>query len=246
LLASAVLLVAAAAMRRRTITKISVKDVALMTVLGVSGYAIAQGLLFVGLAEITAISTTFVLNFTPILVVLLGWPTIRETPTIRQWVGMGVSLMGAYFFFGRLPTGTEASGVLVVLVSSLGWALYLVTVRKTSQRADISGLSMTSISMTIGALFMFGSALVLEGWKPPSLSLLWIIFWLALVNTAGAFLIWNTVLRYVKAFELSMIQNTMLIQIPILALLFLGESISPGMLVGMVAVFVGVVLVQLR
>ncbi len=211
-----------------------------------SGYTIAQGFQFVGLANITAISTTFVLNFTPVLVALLGWFVSRERPTPRQWAGMAIALVGPYLFFGSFPTGSEAFGIAVVACSSLGWAFYLVKTRERSNRWHLSGLTLTTLSMTIGALFMFAMAIVVEGWTTPTLDLAWLVVWLALVNTSGAFLIWNTVLRYMKAYELSMLQNTMMIQIPIFALVFLGETVTAGMLIGMVAVFIGVVLVQLR
>lgn len=246
LLASAVLLLLAAGTRSLQLSKIPRRDWFTLGMLGISGYAVAQGFQFVGLAHITAISTTFVLNFTPVLVALLSWPMIKEVPSHRQWFGIAVAVTGVYFYFGRFPEGDEVLGLIVVTISTLAWAFYLVKVRKISPHASISGLALTALSMTIGALFMFGSALMVEGWSVPSLDLGWLIAWLALANTSGAFLIWNTVLRYMKAYEVSMLQNTMLIQIAFFAFIFLAETVTFGMLVGMATVLVGVVLVQLR
>lgn len=246
LLASVILLSLAAGTRSLRLSGISKRDWFMFGMLGLSGYTIAQGLQFVGLAHITAISTTFVLNFTPIIVALLSWTMVREAPNYRQWFGVAVALAGAYFFFGRFPEGGEATGLIVVALSSFAWAFYLVLVRRVSRKPSVSGLALTALSMTIGAVFLFGFALAAEGWTTPSMNLAWLIGWLAVVNTSVAFLIWNTVLRYMRAFELSMLQNTMLIQIPILALIFLTESITAGMLIGMAAVFIGVILVQLR
>ncbi|HDD69471.1 MAG TPA: hypothetical protein ENG61_03835 [Candidatus Korarchaeota archaeon] len=44
-----------------------------------------------------------------------------------------------------------------------------------------------------------------------------------MVNTALAFILWVHSLEELKAFETSVLQNTMLIQIILLSMLFLGE-----------------------
>jgi drug/metabolite transporter (DMT)-like permease len=100
--------------------------------------------------------------------------------------------------------------------------------------------------MSIGAVALLVSALTLEG--VPTISLLgWmIIVWLSLVNTAFAFYVWNHVLRKMKAYELSILQNTMLVQIAVLAFFFLGEQLTINNISGIIFVLVGVTLVQLQ
>ena len=73
-----------------------------------------------------------------------------------------------------------------------------------------------------------------------------IIIWLALVNSALAFSLWNHTLRTLSAMESSIINNTMLFQIAILAWLFLGENLSNFQLLGMVLAGLGTLLVQIR
>ncbi|MGC8165164.1 EamA family transporter, partial [Salmonella enterica] len=70
--------------------------------------------------------------------------------------------------------------------------------------------------------------------------------WLAVVNTAFAFTLWNLTLRTLSAMESSLINNAMLIQIPILAWLFLGEVITWQKGVGLLLAGAGIVLVQLK
>jgi drug/metabolite transporter (DMT)-like permease len=66
------------------------------------------------------------------------------------------------------------------------------------------------------------------------------------VNTAFAFYLWNQTLKVLRAFELSILQNTMLIQVAVLAWIFLGERVTNEMAFGMVLVLLGVALVQKR
>jgi drug/metabolite transporter (DMT)-like permease len=71
------------------------------------------------------------------------------------------------------------------------------------------------------------------------------ILWLAIVNTAVAFTLWNHTQRRLTAIESSLINNTMLVQIAILAWIFLGEPIGAREGAGLVLAVLGVVLVQL-
>ena len=67
-----------------------------------------------------------------------------------------------------------------------------------------------------------------------------------MVNTALAFTLWNDTLRVLSAMESSIINNTMLFQIALLAWLFLGEPLTWHVVLGMVLAALGTLLVQLR
>ena len=71
-----------------------------------------------------------------------------------------------------------------------------------------------------------------------------IILWLAIVNTAFAFTLWNHTQRRLTAVESSIINNTMTIQIAILAWLFLGETLNAKGLAGLTLAVAGALLVQ--
>ena len=69
--------------------------------------------------------------------------------------------------------------------------------------------------------------------------------WLAVVNTAFAFTLWNHTLRTLTAIESNVMNNTMLIQIALLAWIFLGESLNGRQLLGIALAVVGIAIVQL-
>jgi drug/metabolite transporter (DMT)-like permease len=93
---------------------------------------------------------------------------------------------------------------------------------------------------------MFAGGLLVQG-LPPLTPLSWaIIAWLAIANTALAFTIWNHTLCTLTATESSVINNTMLVQIAILAWLFLDESLNWQEIAGLVIAGLGALFVQLR
>ncbi len=66
------------------------------------------------------------------------------------------------------------------------------------------------------------------------------------MNTAFAFTLWNLTLRSLSAMESSIINGTMLIQIAILAWIFLGENITVQEGIGMSIAAIGAVFVQIK
>lgn len=214
--------------------------------LGLTGYTVAQGLQCLGLFYLPAVSVTFILSFTPVIVLILGVAFLGEYPTPLQLVGMGLVLLGAYLFFNTPLSAYTLLGVAITLVSGLGWAAYMVSGRLMFLKERISPLGMTAFSMGFGTAILAAAAFSLEGLSAVSLSSWGIIIWLSVSNTALAFFLWNHALQRLEAFEISVLQNTMLVQIAVLSWLFLGEELTMMKLIPMALVFVGALIVQLR
>ena len=71
-----------------------------------------------------------------------------------------------------------------------------------------------------------------------------LIIWLAAVNTAFAFVLWNHTLRILSATESSVINNMMLIFIAVLAWLFLDERLALQAWLGLALAAAGILIVQ--
>ena len=100
--------------------------------------------------------------------------------------------------------------------------------------------------MGIGSLFLLLPGILFQGFPKISSSNLLLLFWMASINTAFAFTLWNKTLRNLTAVESSVINGTMLIQIGVLAWIFLGESISIKEGAGMLIAAAGAAFVQMR
>jgi drug/metabolite transporter (DMT)-like permease len=210
-----------------------------------TGFSVAQGLQYLGLYYLPAVTVTFLLNFTPVFVLLFELFFFREFPVLPQFVGMILALGGAYLFFLAPLSGIELKGLVITLLSGLGWATFMISSREFLKSDRYDPLKLTSISMFFGAIPLTISAILIEGFVELSLSEWAIVLWLSLINTALAFVLWNFALEKIRAFELSILQNTMLIQIGILAYTFLGEQFTAIKIMAMAMVFIGVIVVQL-
>ncbi len=214
--------------------------------LGLLFYALTQGAQFLGLAYLPAVTVNLLLSFTTVVVTLFGILFLAEWPTGPQWAGSGLYLAGAlvYFYPASIPT-RQVLGLGIVLVGVLANAGSAILGRQINRSGDIPPLVVTLLSMGLGAALLLVTGLAVQGLPRLSLANWAIIAWLAVVNTAFAFTLWNQTLRTLSAMESSLINNTMLIQIPILAYLFLGEEITLQKGVGLVAAGLGILIVQL-
>jgi len=187
------------------------------------------------------------LNFTPIVVAVMGIFLLNEIPTKLQWTGTVLFLVGILIYFIPLSSGgNELLGIIVMAFGVLANSGAAVIGRDINRNKDISPLIITFISMGIGAFILLIIGFSLDG--IPSISTTnWIyLIWLAGINTAFAFTLWNITLRSLSAMESSIINGTMLIQIALLAYIFLNEQISLQEGIGMTVAAVGAMLVQLK
>jgi drug/metabolite transporter (DMT)-like permease len=181
-----------------------------------------------------------------VIVLVLGVVFLGEYPTRLQLGGMALVFLGAYLFFRASLSGYDLIGVVITLLSGVGWGAYLVASRLLFIRDEIDPLGLTAFSMGSGTAVLAAAAFAVEGLSSVSLTGWGIILWLGVVNTALAFFLWNHALQRLEAFEISVLQNTMLVQIAILSWIFLGERLTLIKLVPMALVFVGALIVQLR
>lgn len=225
--------------------RLSKRDWMRLILLGVLFYTLTQGAQFLALAYLPAVTVSLLLNFTTTAVAMLGIVFLDERPHLLQWVGVGMNLIGIFIYFYPVDFPTrQVIGLMVALGGVLANAGSSILGRYVNREGRISPLQVTTVSMGFGAILLLGAGLVTQGLPRLSLSSWAVVAWLAVVNTAFAFTLWNKTLRVLSAMQSSIINSTMLFQIAILAWIFLGERITWREGIGMLLAAVGVLMVQ--
>ena len=217
-----------------------------LALLGVVMYALTQGAQFVGLALLPAATLSLLLSFTPALVTLAAVKVAGEGASARQWMGMVVAGAGAALYLGPEVAVTSMLGLGVGLVGLASNAGASLLGRLVNRDADLSPLVVTAPSMALGGLLTLAIGVVVDGVPNLSGSDWAIVLWLAVVNTAFAFTLWNHTLRSLTATESSAINNTMLVQIAVMAWLVLGETLTGAQWAALATVSIGIWLVRQR
>lgn len=218
-----------------------------LAALGLLCYALTQGLQFVSLKLLPAMTTSLILSFTSLFVAGLGVIFLREKPGWRQWAGGGLALCGALIYL--LPVNlqnTPLTGFLAAGACLLANAFTSILGRAVNRSRAASSLTVTVISMGIGGFLLLAVGLLTQGFPALSPANWAIIAWLAAVNSALAFTLWNYSQQSLTAMESSTLNNTMLFQIALIAWLFLDEPLTPQLAFGLLLAGIGTFLVQLR
>lgn len=218
-----------------------------LTLLGIVFYTATQGTQFIGLSLLPSVSVSLWLNFTPILVAILGIFLIAEIPTKQQWIGTLLFITGILVYFFPVSLSSDQTlGLIVMTIGVIANSGSAILGREINRSAKHHPLIVTVLSMGIGAVLLLIIGIIVQGLPAINFTNLLYLFWLALINTALAFTLWNISLRSLTAMESSIINGTMLIQIAVLAWIILGESISIKEIGGMVIAALGALLVQIK
>ncbi len=218
-----------------------------LAILGLVFIAITQGAQFIALSYLPATTLTLLINLSVVVVALVGSVVLAERLLARQWFGIGIFFVGIilYFFPVDIPAG-ERLGLLAAGIVVLANSASSIIGRRVNRSAHINPIIVTFVSIGIGAVILLIVGIAQSGWPQLALNSWLIILWLAGINTAFAFTLWNLTLRTLPAVESSIINNTMLIQIAALAWIFLSERLSPQEILGLAAVAAGVLMVQFK
>jgi drug/metabolite transporter (DMT)-like permease len=229
------------------IKKLKKRDWLRLVFLGFLFYAVTQGTQFIGLSLLPAVTVSLWLNFTPLIVAVMAIFLINEYPTKLQWIGVILFILGIFtYFFPVDLIENQELGLMVMTIGVLANSASAVLGRNINLEAKINPVVVTIVSMGIGSILLLIIGIAIQGLPSISFQNVLYLFWLAIINTALAFTIWNLSLQTLSAMESSIINGTMLIQIAILAWIFLGEVITLQEGIGMLIAAFGALLVQLR
>lgn len=212
--------------------------------IGLSAYTIGNGALFWGLKYLSATTAAFVLSLTPILILALGVLWLKEIPTRLQIAGLIVTLAGSILFFEAGLTHAEWLGIGLAIIALIGFTSFGILGREVARDQQTDTLTLTTIPLALGGGLLLVVAFPLEGLPGFSMIVWGIVLWLALINTAIAYILYNHSLQVLTALEMNVLLNLSPLVTAGLAWLILGERLGIAQAVGMVIVIVGVILVQ--
>ena len=171
-----------------------------LILLGLLFYSVTQGSQFLSLFYLPAAKGSLFLSFTTIVVALLGISMLGEWPSVMQWGGAGLYLLGVlvYLYPLSLPRH-EVMGLIAAGVGMLANALSSVLGRYVNRARSLDPVAVTVASMGAGGVVLLLVGVLVQG-LPRLTAANWVlVLWLAVVNSALAFTLWNRVLRTLLA-----------------------------------------------
>ena len=232
---------------RQQVKQFNRADWGWIVLMGVVGYAIAQGTQFISMQYLPATTLSLLLNIAPLFVTFIAIFLVKEMPTWLQWIGLAVNLAGVFiFFYPQGFRGNSVIGFTFAIVCLFANVFFSLIGRKLNRNGRLDPLAVTMMSMGIGAVLMLVTGIAWQGLPRLSPLNLLIIGVLAVMNTALAFTIWTYTQQTLSAMESSIMMGTMMVFVAALSWIFLHERQSTWGVLGLALSFSGAILVNLR
>jgi len=177
----------------------------LLLVLGTTGVATFQAIIYAGLDYTTAVNATIINAGSPLIMVLMVW-AIEGTPASpRQWLGMALTFLGVLTIVARGDWRGLAAlhlnrGDLIVVSSLPLWCLYSVLVRRRPRELDSVGFLFVLMAIGLAILapaYLYESVYIrAPQWSWATAGL---VLFIAVTSSIVAYLFWNRGVELVGA-----------------------------------------------
>jgi drug/metabolite transporter (DMT)-like permease len=191
---------------------------------------------------------TSVLVFTmPFWTILIAWPVLGERLKGLQWLAVALAFAGLTLVVEPWNWQGDLTPKLWAVLSGFGWAAGTVAVKYFQRERSFDMLNFMAWQMLLGMLPVLPIALVYPT-RPPEWDATYslLVLYTGAVSTAGGFMLWIAVLRWLTAGAASL----NMLAIPVIALvssmLFFGERLTPLEWSGIACLGAGLLLVSLR
>ncbi len=226
-------------------------DLPWLILLGFIGVTFHQWLQATGLQTARATTAAWIVATIPVFTALLGWLVLKEKISWLRAGGiliaaLGVTLIVSNGDFRALITGERGTlGDILILISSLNWAVYTILSRRELARHPAARMMfyVMSFGWLFTCLWIFGPGpglselprLTTSGWIA--------ILILGVLGSGIAYIAWYDALQAIPATQLGVFINIE----PLVTMLFapiIGETFSPLSLIGGAIIILGVWLVN--
>jgi drug/metabolite transporter (DMT)-like permease len=216
--------------------------------LGVVGNCIYQVCFVIGLNATTAANAALLLATVPIWVALIGAISGSERLAPMAWLGIGLSFVGIVLVLiaqGVALSLATLGGDLLVLASSLCWAIYTLGARPLlKQYSALRTMAVTMLTGTPFLILVALPALIAQPWAAVPLAGWGGLVFSAVFAIVVAYWIWYSSVQRIGAARTGVYSNLVPVIAVVIAWLARGEAILPLQILGAIAIIVGIWLTQ--
>ncbi len=214
---------------------------------------ISLGLLFFGLEKTTVLDATLITLINPLIITLAGVYFLKEHVTKREKFGMFIALVGTVLtviepFLQNGHSLTRFSGNILILLYLLATAWGAVLAKKLL-RKGVNPLTLTNVSFVVGFLSLLPFALFKYNLRditsipfPYHLG----VFYMAILSGSLAYYLSNKAQKTIEIGEASIFSYLYPVFAAPLAVIWLGEKVTPIFILGGIIITIGVFIAEIK
>jgi drug/metabolite transporter (DMT)-like permease len=184
----------------------------------------------------------------PIWIFLGGLFYLQEKFLLKRAVGVILGLMGVTIIMtsGAIELGPEyLLGDLIILISVFAWATYTIVGRPLVLK--YGAFRVTAYALASGSAMYFPFGLyraVIFDYSTATLGAWLTVIYMALAVSAGSYVLWYWLLKYMEATRIAVFHNIQPIVASGVAFVFLNEPIGWPFIIGGLVILTGVIITE--
>lgn len=219
---------------------------------GIVGVAGFNTFIYMAIQTTTAINAVLVNSCIPVIIVLISWAMYNDRLNLRQCLGVATSLSGVLLIISRGELSTLLQlqfnrGDILVFIAAILWAFYSANLKKYPKGlhplAYQMGIVLVGLTILL-PLYLFeistGKIMTL------STGSIVTIIYVALFASVLAFIFWNRAVTILGANIAGPFIHLMPVFSTILAVLFLGETLTQNHIMAILLIFAGILMTTFR
>ena len=223
------------------------RGVGVLFLLALTGVALFQSLVYLGLRTTTTVNAVLLNSSGPIFMLLCSWVIDREHGTRRQVVGMLISLVGILIILSRGELGNLLaldvhSGDAWILLAMPMWGIYSVLLKR--RPLELGGVEFLFV-IALGGVILLAPFAAFEALHSPprwpDASAAAGVVYVALFASVAAFICWNRGVSVVGANTAGFTLHLLPAFGTVLAMIFIGERFHLFHAAGIATILVGVI-----
>lgn len=227
----------------------------LIILYGFLNSVVSLGFLFFGMKNTTVLESGLITLLSPLLVSTAGVYFLHEHITRREKLGMTIAILGTALtiagpFITNGHSGIKFSGNLMVFGYVISTLVTTLIVKKLLKK-DMNPMMLTNVSFIIG--FICFTVYVLLTNPSSLLSIPYILFpyhagvvYMAIISGTLAFWLSNKAQKSIEIGEASLFSYLLPIFSMPIAVIWLGEKITPIFIIGAIIIAIGVAIAETK
>ncbi len=219
---------------------------------GMVGVAGFNSLIYMAMQTTTAINAVLVNSCIPVIIVLISWAMFNDRLSLRQGLGVAISLSGVLLIISRGELSTLLhlqfnKGDILVFMAAALWAFYSANLKRYPK--GLHPLTYQLGIMIVGLIILLPLYLLeISTGKTMTVSMESIvtIFYVAIFASVLAFIFWNRAVTILGANIAGPFIHLMPAFSTIMAVLFLGETLTPNHIKAILLIFGGIFMTTFR
>ena len=181
----------------------------------------------------------------PVLVVLLAWMWLKESLSVMKIVGMIIGFLGVVVVsLDGISGNISIFGILLALITGIGWAIGVVYVKRTS--GQVHGLWLVALQNIVGGLFLSGVGVSVENiaeieWNLPYISSL---LYGAILGVTGATAVYFKLMSSGESSKVSSFTFLVPLISVLIGTVFLDEPFTISLFGGLILILLSIYLIN--